>query len=92
MKYICKLCCYETCDFGNFSRHKQSKKHLKITENQNKVETNHIIKKDNNKLICNLCNQQFTTTANMYRHRKHHCTMRNIKDIEIQNLKKKFQN
>ena len=32
MKYECNTCVYETCDFGNFSRHMKSKKHLNNVE------------------------------------------------------------
>ncbi len=79
MKYSCDACNYETYDFGNFSRHKQSKRHIK--KSQGSIECdgpNDLLVKTlpDHTYKCCFCAKCFTTKTSMYRHRKHFCTKR----------------
>ena len=95
MKYICEACNYESYDFGNFSRHKQSKKHFK---NVNKHDYNITqvkclcnMKKDNNiaevkrLYFCKFCGKNFSHHQSMYRHMSYYCKNRNICGIKSLN-------
>ena len=87
MKYNCDVCKYESYDFGNFTRHKQSKKHLKNmtqnvinatlvqqTSNTQASMIKHDEKCENNAVFsCDFCQKTFTHHQSMYRHMKYHC-------------------
>jgi hypothetical protein len=84
MKYNCDVCKYESYDFGNFSRHKQSKKHLKnesqnvtnatLTQQTRNVQISINEKCGNNSAFsCDFCQKTFTHHQSMYRHMKYHC-------------------
>ncbi len=86
----CELCNYETYDSGNFTRHKNTKKHVqndqksyiqrdikKHGSNRDPIEihSNHL---ENTKTLytCQYCEQTFKHKTNLYRHQKHRCEMR----------------
>ena len=101
MKYNCEICNYGTYDFGNFSRHKQSKKHIKNTELNRQTVIQYrsnfdppVIQKksqkhdQNDKIIfeCKHCFACFTSKTNMYRHMRSRCKIKKYDDSRIKNL------
>ena len=82
--YSCIYCKYSTINKKHFNNHEKTKKHLELISSLNQnleltqskkemLESNH----SKTDVICNLCGKQFTSINNMYRHRKHRCTMNN---------------
>ena len=81
-KYFCIYCNYSTLNKKHFINHEKTKKHLELISSLNKnleltqskkemLESNN----SNSDILCNLCGKQFKSINNMYRHRKHRCTM-----------------
>lgn len=92
MKYNCDVCNYETHDFGNFSRHKTSKRHIrKCEELASEENTNEQNKKQFNKsnTKCSYCNKKFTTKTSMYRHQKYYCRLKNKNINKVKEPKNK---
>src|SRR5580700_8623046 len=88
--YICNSCNYSTSDHSNFSKHESTDKHKQICNidnNQKYMLSNKcpedvrccpIRCPDKKKIVCNLCGLEFTDRSNLYRHKKHRCTKKNI--------------
>ena len=98
MKYYCEKCNYETHDSGNFSHHKQSKKHVH-NDQQNIFKTyNKKCESDMNPICiqqksrqvelfeCKYCGETFKHHQNMYRHMKYRCQEKSEKDNKIKLL------
>ena len=97
MSYICKECEYVTNDSGNFTRHKKTKKHLKICEKKNihVIKNNSLLTQDNivltsmltqnhkNDIICKNCGFETIHKSSMSRHKKT-CIQKNINESKIQ--------
>ena len=96
MKYNCDICNYETHDFGNFSRHKTSKRHTRkceeITSTENINKQNKKQSDDKVNINCAYCNKKFTTKTSMYRHQKHYCQLREKNDNKVKEIKNKTAN
>jgi hypothetical protein len=103
MKYNCDICDYHTEDPANYSRHKNTKKHIQnmqqkvihVAKSIDNVSTtydisiNQDIKKTNQNFVCEKCNSEFNFKNNYYRHRKN-CKIENKFD-EIKELKLKLE-
>lgn len=82
MKYICSFCNYSTNDFGNWSKHKNSKKHVKNSNEHPKTtcfdsrRTLERLPKDSLKntnkseYVCEYCKISFAKSCNLSRHLK----------------------
>lgn len=87
LKYNCEHCKYSTGDFGNWSRHKKSKRHIKISSNNMPKSENNIkkeitsvnIKKE---YICEYCKKKYSKSSNLSRHLKN-CFEKNNNLLEI---------
>ena len=66
MIYECSACDYTTKRLTDYERHKQTQKH--ITNQKNK-----------NVKICEFCEKQFSTKANLNRHQKNNCEKPKLK-------------
>ena len=85
MKYMCKLCNYESCDKSNYSRHLKSSSHKHLSGEDNSYPENYpvatrIIKTEKSektentkKFICENCNESFNHLSNYSRHKNHRC-------------------
>lgn len=62
-KYSCEGCNYTTTNKSLYEQHKNTKKHLKLSDTD----------KDSNK-ICVECNKTFSTPSNYYKHKKKYHT------------------
>ncbi len=103
MKYNCDICDYHTEDPANYSRHKNTKKHIQnmqqkvinVTKSIDKVSTTYDIgiskdiKKTNQNFVCEKCKSEFNFKNNYYRHRKN-CKIEDKFD-EIKELKLKLE-
>ncbi len=98
MKYQCIYCNYETYDFGNFSRHKNSKRHLKNSMNQiinpesrssgdPKTIQKDPVEENKDSNTCMYCNKFFSQKTNLYRHQNHRCKIKKKQDSEVKELK-----
>ena len=84
MSYNCENCNYSTNDSGNFTRHKKTKKHIKIFEEKDIIVTNNkeklthnntnltsmLTRLDSNEIICNICGFETIHKSSMSRHKK----------------------
>ena len=92
MKYNCNVCNYETHDFGNFSRHKTSKRHVRKCEelsSKENINKHHKEQSDELNIKCSYCNKKFTTKTSMYRHQKHYCQLKKSNTNQTKELKNK---
>ena len=89
MKYECVFCNYTSYDFGNFSRHKNSKRHqfneqkcsstqLLAIISQELIKRNFDENNDGNK--CKYCDQTFKHRSSLSKHQKYRCKIK--KDID----------
>lgn len=56
-RFECKACNFKCKKKGDYNRHIQTKKHIKITN-------------DSNKYICELCNKVYLNRSGLWRHKK----------------------
>ena len=92
--YSCFICGFYTpikCKYNNHLQTNKHKKNINSVNSVNNINTN--INNDTNVILCNLCNQPFSTKNSMYRHRKHRCPMNKdvIKQKQLDNLKKELK-
>ena len=79
MEYYCDCCNYTTHKKYNFEKHVSSKKHIKSTKNQLKVNK---ILTQSQQFICKYCLKNFTTKQSMYRHIKYTCKENKDEDLK----------
>ncbi len=82
-KYYCKCCNYDAKQKCNYEKHLKTKKHLKSTKSQQKVniqstKSQHFF----SNFECKYCNKNFTTRQSMYRHIKYTCKQNKDEDLK----------
>jgi hypothetical protein len=102
MEYNCSCCSYTTIVKANYGKHLESNKHMKnfskaliIQKQQNETpklpdnpKTTEVIEKGS---VCKNCDKVFAFKQSMYRHMKHSCKEKDLKDL-IASLNLKLDN
>ena len=94
-KYNCSNCKYNTDKKSNYTRHIESKSHLrKVNESADKIPTaprvSPTLAPINKTYICTICGNKFTRASSLSRHKKS-CMEGKLKDIEVENIKKEYE-
>ena len=94
-KFNCEKCKYHTNDKSNFNKHKNTKKHKKKVEKNEKLPSrttnDHKMTTNDHKMTtkllksfrCEYCDKQFSTKAHKRRHEKHYCNYKYDSNFEL---------
>mgnify|MGYP001764006584 FL=1 len=98
VQYTCDTCNYNTHKKTDYNRHIKSTKHLeKVKETNNIIPTTPDVsptlapvQADKKVYTCTICNNTFTRTSSLSRHKKT-CIEGKLKDAEVEALKKELE-